>query len=72
MTSIESTTYAIMAHGHSLITKGLNAGKPSKESQDAIIEKEREEEKRKIIPIYNSRGKIIEYFGERKYLDIFA
>jgi hypothetical protein len=70
--SIESATYSIMSHGHSFITKGLNAGKPSKESQEAIIEREREEEKRRIIPIYNSRGKIIEYPKERKYLDIFA
>jgi hypothetical protein len=58
---IESTTYAIMAHGHSLITKGINAGKPSRESDDARNEKEREEERRTVIAIYNSRGKIIEY-----------
>lgn len=57
---IERTTYAIMTQ-HDFITKGINAGRPSKESQDARTEMEREEEKRTIVPIYNSRGKIIEY-----------
>lgn len=42
---IESTTYAIMAHGHSFITKGINAGKHSKESQEAKVEEVRGDEK---------------------------
>lgn len=68
---IESTTYSLMAHGYSFIAKGLNAGKQSKESEEARIEKEREEEKRIVIPLYNSRGKIIRYTETGEYLDIF-
>jgi len=57
---IESTTYAIMAQGHSFITKGINAGKP-KAAQEARADEERENEKRMVIAIYSSRGKIMEY-----------
>lgn len=64
---IEKITYAIMTQ-YDFITKGLNAGKPSKESQDARIE--REEEKKRVIPIYNSQGKIVEYPEDNQsYID---
>jgi hypothetical protein len=67
---IESTTYAIMAYGHSIISKGLNAGKPSKEFEEARIEQEREEERSMVIPIYDSRGKIVgQSEGNRRYLE---
>ncbi len=69
MSGIESTTYAIMAYGRSIVSKMLNAGKPSKESPDAKVEREREE-RETVILIYDSRGKIIDQSeGNRKYLE---
>ncbi len=58
------TSYAIMTNGFDFVMRGLNAGKRSKESVDAEIEMQREEEKKKIIPIYDSRKKIIDYHKE--------
>ena len=63
------TTYAIMAQGYDFLTKGLNAGRPSKESQEAIAEREAEEERKRISSIsesrtqttYNSKGQLIQY-----------
>ncbi len=60
ISEVERTTYAIMAGGHSLIRKSLDAGKPSKEAEAAISEREREEENKRVSPIYDSRGRIVE------------
>lgn len=59
MNSIEKTTYAIMANGFDFISKWFNAGKPSKESEEAIFEEKLEEERKKVTPLYDTQGKIV-------------
>jgi hypothetical protein len=62
------TLYSMTTLGYDFSMRGLNAGKVSKDSQDAITEKEREEEMEKITPIYDSRGRIVESHTNRYYV----
>jgi len=75
---IARVSYAMMAQGYDFITRGLNAGRPSKESQEAIAEREAEEERKRISPIsesrtqttYNSKGQLIQYRDIASRVDI--
>ena len=58
---IARITYAIAVHGYDFITRGLNAGKQSRESQEAIFEEELEAERKSVVQIYDAQGKIVKY-----------
>jgi len=60
--------YSIATLGYDFSMRGLNSGKVSKDAQDAINEKEREEEMKRIIPLYDSRGKIVDSRTNRYYV----
>ena len=58
--------------GHTIIRRSLDAGKPTPESKEVKEEKSLEEERKKVLPIYGSQGKIIEYDKYGRHLDVFA
>lgn len=60
-------SYSAMTLANDYVKRGLNAGKVSKESRLAEIEREREEEMRSVIPIDDSRGEVIEPQHSDKY-----
>ena len=71
---IESEIASIMAPKtgvlHTLIRKSLDAGKETPESEEERIKKTFEEERKKVAPVYNSQGKLIEYEESGRHLDI--
>ena len=50
----------LTGYGFYLTRKSLDAGKESKESSEARFNKIIEEEKEKVIPIYDIHGKIVQ------------
>jgi hypothetical protein len=79
MSSIDArTSYAMMTQGYDFITRGINAGRPSKESKEAIAEREAEEERKTISPTsesrmqttYNSKGQLIQYLDIASQINI--
>jgi hypothetical protein len=61
---IERTTYAIMAHGHDFIMRGLNAGKLSRESPEALFEEKLKEEEKRVQSSENTEGKTAEDYQQ--------
>lgn len=54
------------------IKKIFDAGRERPESIETRVEKVIEEEKKKVVQIYNSKGQIIEYCDSGRHLDIIA
>ncbi len=54
------------------IRKNLEQGKIAPETQEAIFQKKLEEDRKRIHPIYNSKGKIIEYDNSGRHLNVMA
>lgn len=75
---IARVSYAMMSHGYDFITRGLNAGKLSRDALEAIAERDSEEERKRISPIsesrtqttYNSKGQLIQYKDIASQVDI--
>lgn len=57
---------------NNFIKKSLDAGKETPESKNRRFKRIIEEEKRKVLPIYNTNGKIIEYDNSGRHLDVNA
>jgi len=45
--------------GHTLTRRSLDAGKKTSETEEIIVKKNLEDERKKVQPIYNIRGKIV-------------
>ncbi|HTY43896.1 MAG TPA: hypothetical protein VMC80_01505 [Patescibacteria group bacterium] len=72
MDGIVITTLQGTGYFQSLIRRFFEQGKVSVEAQEAIFEEEQEEERKRIQPIYNSKGKLIEYDYLGRYVNIFV
>ena len=59
---IASISAPLTGYLHVPIRKMNDSGKVNPELEDFRIQKILEEDRRKIQPIYNSKGKIIEYY----------
>lgn len=57
-------------YGSDDLNKSLESGKESPESKNARFENMIEEERKRVAPVYDSKGKVIEYYENGKYLDI--
>lgn len=67
VTAVQYTGYF-----HSEIRKSLEQGKVTPETQETIFQKKLEEDRKRIQPIYNSKGKIIEYDNSGRHLNVMA
>ncbi len=67
-----SSIAAMTGYGHTEVRKSLDAGQESQESKDARFDKLSDEERKKVIPVYSSKGEIIEYDSHGRHLDTFA
>jgi hypothetical protein len=56
---------------HNLIRKTMDAGKERPDKKVTRIQKILKEEQKKVQPIYNTKGQIIEYDKYGRHLDIF-
>jgi hypothetical protein len=54
------------------ILKSLEQGKVAPEAEEDRIQKRLEEERKRVQPIYNSQGKLIEYDNSGRHLNIKA
>lgn len=54
------------------IRKNHEQGKVAPNTMEAIFQSRMEDEKKKIQPIYNSRGKLVEYDNSGRRLNILA
>lgn len=50
----------------------MDAGKERPERKEIRIEKILEDEQKKVQPVYNAKGQIIEYDKYGRHLDVFA
>lgn len=57
---------------HAPIRKMQDAGKETPEAREIRVQKVLEEERKKVLPIYNSKGKVVEYDKYGRHLDIKA
>ncbi len=57
---------------HSFLKKADDMGKETPESQRCRLEKKFKEEREKVLPIYNAKGKLIEHNKTGRYVDIRA
>lgn len=55
---------------HNLIRRSLDAGKERPENKELRIIKKLKEEREKVQPVYNSKGKLIEYDKYERHLDV--
>jgi hypothetical protein len=52
------------------VRQSLGQGKVTPATEEAIFQKRLEEERKRIQPIYNSKGKLVEYEQSGRHLDI--
>lgn len=55
---------------HHLIRKISDAGKETSESKETRFQKILDEERKRVLPIYNAQGKLVEYDKYGRHLDI--
>ncbi len=67
---IAATNVGHAGLAHSIIQKSLKAGKKTRESEEAKIEKETEEIIKSVPIIYNLEGEIIEYDCRGRHLNL--
>lgn len=72
MIGIIPSIAGMTGYGHTEVRKSLDAGTETQESKDARFNKLSDEEREKVIPIYNSKGEIIEYDSHSRHLDTSA
>ena len=65
-----SAIMPLTGYGFYITRKSLDAGKESKKSLETRLNKIVEEEKEKIIPIYNTHGKIVQKNKKGYFIDI--
>ncbi len=56
--------------GHTLTGRSLDTGKERTENKDFRIIKKLEDERKKVQPVYNAKGEIIEYDNYGRHLNI--
>lgn len=57
---------------YEIVKKIFSVGKENPESKEARLKKSLEKERKTIQPIYNSKGKLIEYDNFGRHLDFVA
>lgn len=67
-----SYTVAMTGYGYNLTRKSLDSGKENPEITDERIRKILEEEQKRVLPVYNSKGKLIEYDEHGRHLNLSA
>ncbi len=72
ISEIGSMVVQMTGHGHTILRHSLDAGKPAPEAEEIRVQKALEDERKKVQPIYNSKGEIIEYDQYGRHLDITA
>ena len=72
MTIDSVTAVQYTGYFHNPIRQTLEQGKVAKETEEIIFQRSLEEERKRIQPIYNSRGKLIEYKESGRYLNIIT
>ena len=70
ITAVTKIGYAGLAHDS--IRRMNDAGKETQEAREIRVQKALEEERKKVAPVYDSKGKIIEYCDDGRHLDIKA
>jgi hypothetical protein len=55
---------------HYLIIKISEAGKETKESVEKRVQEVFENDRKKVLPVYNAKGKLIEYDQSGRHFDI--
>ncbi|HUS48951.1 MAG TPA: hypothetical protein VMZ91_02200 [Candidatus Paceibacterota bacterium] len=54
--------------GHNLIRRTLDAGKETQEAREVRVQKALEDARKKVPPVYNSKGKLVEYNNDGRHL----
>ncbi len=62
---------AWIGYGYDRLRRSLDAGKERPKAEEIRVQKVLEEQRKTIQPIYNAKGKLIEYYKGR-HLDIFG
>jgi len=68
----QTTAIQYTGYFYNPIRQTLEQGKIAPEVEEARIQRILEEERKRIQPIYNAKGKIIEYRKSGRYLNIFV
>ncbi|MCK5043627.1 hypothetical protein KAR52_01330 [Candidatus Pacearchaeota archaeon] len=63
---------SVTGYCHNLIRRTMDAGKERPEKKEIRIEKILEDEQKKVQPIYNTKGQIIEYDKYGRHLDVYV
>ena len=54
--------------GHTLTRKTLDAGRETKETREIRVQKVLEDARKKVPPVYDSKGKLVEYDNSGRHL----
>ena len=69
--TIDSVTAAqFTGYFQSGIKKSLEQGKVAKISEEIRVQRRLEEERKRVQPVYNVKGKLIEYSENGRHLDV--
>lgn len=69
---VAATNVGQVGLAHSLIRKMQDAGKETPAKEEIRVRKALEEERKKVQPIYNLKGKVVEYYENGRHLDVNA
>ncbi len=63
---------AWIGYGYDRLRRSLDAGKKTREAEEVETQKALEEQSKTIQPIYNVKGKLIEYDNSGRHLNILG
>lgn len=69
---IYPTTAAFTGYFHDYFSQSLNSGKIPEYKEERKLKIKFEEDRKKVQPIYNSQGKLINYADSGRHLDFIA